>query len=226
MPRQSTRKQRPVSQRNLARDEVYRTLQTWIIEGRLQGGQIVRDQALAEELGTSRTPVREALRRLADEGLVEMAAQRWTRVVPVAPEAAGRLYPIVSVLESLAVLQLNRALSPAELDALHKANTALRVAIRARDPFAAVRADNDFHQVVVDAAGNPELARILTPLKTQLRRLELAHFREALLAVESAQAHADIVIALEDGATALAARLIADNWTTGTKRFAVRAENA
>jgi DNA-binding GntR family transcriptional regulator len=226
MPRKSTRTSTPATERNLARETAYRTLQTWIIEGKLQGGQIVRDQALAEELGTSRTPVREALRRLADEGLVEMAAQRWTRVIPVAPDAADKLYPIVSVLESLAVLQLNRALAAAELEGLRAANGALRAAIRARDPVAAVRADGDFHQILVDAVDNPELTRILAPLKTQLRRLELAHFREALLAVESAQAHDDIAIALEEGATALAARLIADNWTIGARRFTVRAEKA
>jgi DNA-binding GntR family transcriptional regulator len=212
--------------RELARETTYQTLQTWIVEGQLAGGEIVRDQDLATRLGVSRTPVREALRRLADEGLVEMAAQRWTRIVPVASEAANRLYPLISTLESLAALSAVGAPDPEQIAALRAANTALRTAIRVRDAFAAVRADDDFHRVIVDMARNDDLTRILAPLKVQLRRLELAHFREALLAVESAQAHDDIIAAIEEGAPALAARLIADNWTVGTRRFVARVEKA
>jgi DNA-binding GntR family transcriptional regulator len=216
----------PKTPRGLARETIYQTLQTWIVEGQLAGGEIVRDQDLAARLGVSRTPVREALRRLADEGLVEMAAQRWTRIVPVSSAAAERLYPIVSALESLAVLSAAAAPDSGQLAALRSANATLRAAVRARDVFAAVRADDDFHRVIINGAGNDELTRLLTPLKVQLRRLELAHFREALLAVESAQAHDDIIAALEEGAIALAARLIADNWTIGARRYVVRVEKA
>ena len=65
------------------REEVYDTLLSWIMDGVLKPGEKILDKDLASHLGVSRTPVREALRRLEDKHLVESAANRWTRISPI-----------------------------------------------------------------------------------------------------------------------------------------------
>ena len=87
------------------REEVFNTLLTWIMEGELRPGEKILDKELAENMGVSRTPVREALRRLEDKGLVESSANRWTRVAQVSVKEPEMIYPIIWNLEELAVAQ-------------------------------------------------------------------------------------------------------------------------
>src|SRR5579864_5094934 len=88
--------------RTLARDEAYEKLREWIIAGTLHPGETLRDQEIAERLGVSRTPVREALRRLDDEGFVETALNRWTRVAPLDLKKALEIYSVIEALEVFA----------------------------------------------------------------------------------------------------------------------------
>ncbi|WP_022667480.1 GntR family transcriptional regulator [Desulfospira joergensenii] len=71
------------------REEVYKKLLTWIMEGVLKPGEKIVDKELALHMGVSRTPVREAIRRLEDQDLVESAANRWTRISKIPPPGAG-----------------------------------------------------------------------------------------------------------------------------------------
>lgn len=74
------------------RDEVYRTLRNWIITGKLKPETKLKDKDLSETLGISRTPIREALLRLEDDGLVITKANRWTLVAPIELKEAENLY--------------------------------------------------------------------------------------------------------------------------------------
>src|SRR5260221_10660454 len=89
-----------ISIRENARDAVYARLREWILRGPLEPGEIIRDADIAQALGVSRTPVREALLRLEGDGLVETAPARWTRVAPLRLDQAANLYELVSVLDS------------------------------------------------------------------------------------------------------------------------------
>lgn len=84
------------------RDEVYLTLKKAIVTLELQPEQRLNDKELAEEFGISRTPVREALKRLEDEGLVESIPGSVTRVAPLNIEEAKHAFTVVAVLHSLA----------------------------------------------------------------------------------------------------------------------------
>src|SRR5262249_2190933 len=89
--------------RTLAREEAYFKLRQWIIDGTLQPGEVLRDQEIASLVGVSRTPVREALRRLEDENLVETALNRWTRVAPLDFTKIAESYAIIEALEVMAL---------------------------------------------------------------------------------------------------------------------------
>lgn len=207
--------------RSLAREEVYEQVRNWIVEGVLKPGEMVRDMELAESLGVSRTPVREALRRLEDEGLIETAKHKWTRVALLDPQQADELYGIVQRLEAYALELAQPKLTQADFTILEAINAKLSEAIERHDAKAALEADNAFHQVWIDRSGNQELAQILADLKVKLRRLELAHF-DSKDAVESVEEHSFIIQSLRAGNSSKALRAIQSNWEGATDRFAQR----
>jgi DNA-binding GntR family transcriptional regulator len=166
--------------RTLARDEAYEKLRGWIVQGTLRPEEVLRDQEIAHSLGVSRTPVREALRRLEDEGLVETALNRWTRVAPLDVRKSIEIY---SIIEALEVLALESAqLTPQHLSDMSLANEAMRKAIQRKDATAALRADEIFHGVWIGHSGNGELWLLLGHLKAKVRRVELAYWDRAVQA--------------------------------------------
>src|SRR5438067_10360445 len=110
--------------RSLARDEAYERIRDWIIDGTLRPDEILRDHDIAQSLGVSRTPVREALRRLEDEGFVETALNRWTRVAPLDLLKAIETYSVIAALEASALESAQ--LNPQDLDRMTEANAAMR----------------------------------------------------------------------------------------------------
>lgn len=207
-------------ERRLLREQVYATLREWIIEGTLQPGEQLRDYELAGRLRVSRTPVREALRRLEDEGLVQAAAQRWTRVAPLDPAEAQRLYPIIWTLEGLAVRLALPTLAAGDIAAMKEANRRLAEALAQGDAVAASAADRDFHSTFVARAGNPELADILEGLKVKLRRLETAYFGSSLAGERSVSEHEEIIGAFDRRDAEAAVAAVVTNWQKSLERMA------
>ncbi|MDA0183615.1 GntR family transcriptional regulator, partial [Solirubrobacter phytolaccae] len=89
-------------ERDLLRDQAYVTIRDAIVDGTLAPGERLRDAELCAWLGLSRTPVREALNRLEQDGLVETEPQRFTRVTPLDRRAARDAFPVVAALHALA----------------------------------------------------------------------------------------------------------------------------
>jgi DNA-binding GntR family transcriptional regulator len=206
--------------RSTLSEEVHDTILGWIVDGELRPGEKIVDSELAERLGISRTPVREALRRLEDKGLIETAANRWTRVSLVSVGEVERTYPIIWGLEVLAMELALPRLGRADLDLLAEVNRELEAALAAKDPVRASQADARFHQIIIDASGNPELIGILANLKIKLRRLEVLHFEVSLVASESVHEHAELLTALGEGQGLEAAqRLIRKNWQSSLTRL-------
>jgi DNA-binding GntR family transcriptional regulator len=207
--------------RLLLRDEVYEALRERIVRGELRSGQRLRVRALAAELGVSRTPVREALRRLEDEGLIEASASRWTRVAPVDLEQAGRVYAVLTALERLAVF--SGPFEASEIALLRRANERLASAISAEDAHEAYLADRAFHDAIIRHAGNDELERIVVELRVKTRLVEHELFGGSSAAAASVNEHATILAALEVGDAERAASAIEANHQQGLARLAVSA---
>lgn len=213
----------PIS-RACLRDEVYETLLDWVVQGKLQPGEKIRDNELAAHLGVSRTPVREALRRLQDKALVEAAASRWTRVSAVTIEEAEQIYPIIISLEQLALELALPNLKRGVLRRMQAVNTQLENSLAAKNSLEASQADAKFHQVMVDAAGNAHLSEMLADLKLRHRRLEVIYFGGCLTATESVAEHARLVEALTVGEIAPAREFIKIHWQLALSRLRASAE--
>lgn len=205
--------------RTLARDDAYERLRQWIIDATLAPGEVLRDHDIAATLGVSRTPVREALRRLEDEGLVETALNRWTRVAAIDLTKVAEAYAIIEVLEVLALELAFTKLASDDLRRLTDANRAMQSAAQQQSPKLAVSADEDFHGIWIDRAGNGELRVLLGQLKMKLRRVELAYFDSASRAQQSFREHAALVKALKRRALPEACAALRRNWRSSLERL-------
>lgn len=199
--------------RALAREDVYRTIKQWIVDLQLAPGELIRDQELASSLGVSRTPVREALRRLEDEGLIVTHSHKWTKVAPSDLAEAEQLYPIVAALEATATELAQPLLTEADLKQLCAVNKEMAAAVAAQDVEQAVTQDEAFHRLIVQKSGNNEIAKLLAMLLPRIKRIELAHFGNRLIAEQSLSEHEAIVAALREGDGKLAAGMMKKNWT-------------
>ena len=211
-------KAKPIN-RSFMRDEVYNTLLSWIMEGELRPGEKLLDKELAENMGVSRTPVREALRRLEDKELVESSANRWTRVSEISIKEPETIYPIIWTLEELAVSQAVKHLTRKDFKKMEQANTAMGKALDEEDPVKASMADIQFHDVFIKRSGNHHLVTILRDLKIKFRRVEVTYFEGSACAKYSLDEHYRILAALESQDMVLAQSLIRANWQSSLKRL-------
>src|SRR6266571_3507843 len=124
------------------RERVYNLVQRAIVSGELHPGQRVRDLDLAAQLGVSRTPVREALQRLEDEGLVESFPGALTRVAPLDRATAADAFPVVAALHGLATRLATPILSREALARLRDINETFSRALAERNAVGALQADD------------------------------------------------------------------------------------
>jgi DNA-binding GntR family transcriptional regulator len=210
------------------RDRVYRALRDAVVSGVLAPGVRLRDQELATRLGVSRTPVREALQRLEDEGLVVTSPRASTAVTPLDARAAREAFPVVAALHALATRSGVPRLTPADLAAMRAANAELAMHIASLDPDAvlqAIGADDRFHGVVLAAADNREIVGALDRLMPKVRRLEFAQFG-SLAGRKSVRQHEAILAACERENADEAAALVEENWLSLGKLIAESLEQA
>ncbi|MCR6490014.1 GntR family transcriptional regulator [Amycolatopsis sp. OK19-0408] len=198
--------------RPLLRDEAYDRIRHAIVDGSLPPGTPLRDGDLADQLGLSKAPVREALRRLADDGLVDSKPQSYTRVSEVMSPDVIDARQLVRVLHEFAVREAVRRCRPADIAAMRAANDRFAKAIEARDIEAAVRADDELHDIPVRLAGNAAVAATLDRYTPLLRRLEHARF-SSTLAWNSVERHTRLIDALEARDTGTAVSVISTIWT-------------
>jgi len=135
-------------------DQVFNTLRDAIIDGRLESGQWLRQEALAQELGLSQMPVREALKRLVAEGLAERIPYRGVRVIEFGPEDIMDMVTLRLVLESLAVRYATPLITEEDLAGLRE-NLCRAAALTAPEQMGQRRKLNtEFHLTICRASGH------------------------------------------------------------------------
>ncbi len=190
---------------------MYTALLEAIVSGRLEPGLRIRDLEFAKQLGVSRTPVREAIQKLQDEGLVESSPGSSTRVTPLDPRSVREAFPVVASLHSLATRLGGGRLKSADIAELVSANRLLANAMSANDAVRATAADDQFHGVFLAAATNQELVTALSRLTPKVRRLEYMQFG-SLAGRRSVSQHKEIIEAIRQGDVRRAAALAEMNW--------------
>jgi DNA-binding GntR family transcriptional regulator len=182
----------PAIDRRLLRDDVYGRLRDAIVDGTFAPGEQLRDGELADWLGVSRTPVREALLRLAEAGLVVTLPGRSTTVSCLDMRAVRDARDVVAAMHELAVRESVGSLTEADLEAMREANRRFRAALEQGDMEAALRADDDLHGVPVTVAANRALSVVLEQFTPVLRRAERLRF-SSLDGCASAARHDELI---------------------------------
>ena len=164
---------------DLLRDQALRTIRAAIVLGDLEPGAVIKDAQLAGQLGLSVAPVRVALARLIDEGLVEAKPQSHTRVTPVDVRQVHDAAVVVRAMHELAVREAAAHLTPADVAVMRAANLRFAAAVAAKDTDAALAADDELHGVPVARCGNGAIAATIDRFTPAIRRLERQRFDTA-----------------------------------------------
>jgi len=180
-------------------DRVYAAIRDGILRGHPVAGEFVREEEVSRRLGVSRTPVREAMARLAREGFLEHVARRGYRVPSDSIEHLVQLYPIVCALELLAGESAFPRLTPADLARVREINQEGLLAVERRDWQAAVEWNNRFHHALCEQCGNDRLCTLLDELRAQVLRLELWSVDHPGDVNDAMHQHEEIIEAIEQG---------------------------
>lgn len=167
----------PLERRSMS-DEAYTRLQDAIINGELLPGERLRDYELAERLGTSKTPIRHALDRLADHGLVEMQRNRYTRVAPIDLEQVRNAVDLFGDVWIGSVRHVMPRLQDDDIAALSALSDEMSSSVSSRDVAAFGIAMRGIATAFARIEGNVTRATIIERLGPQIRRFA-QHAREA-----------------------------------------------
>ncbi len=180
------------------RDVVFHTLRQAILRGELKPGERLMEIHLAQKLGVSRTPVREAIRKLELEGLVRMIPRKGAVVAEITISDLEDVLEVRMALEELAVKLACRMLTPEQLDEIGGLADEFEQTLYGEDVGACAQADMRFHEAIYAATGNGRLVQILNNLREQMYRYRMEYLKDRDAHQQLVQEHAEILEALAD----------------------------
>lgn len=178
----------------------YRTMRRQILDNHWSQGFQATEQDVAAFLEMSRTPVREAMMRLQQDGLVSVVPRHGMRVLPVSPTDMAEIYQILTSLESTAAdLAAKRGLTADQLAGLERATAEMEAALARDDLDGWVKADEDFHLQLLDLGGNEKLKAVVLNFWDRAHRARMSTLKLRPKPTRSTCEHADLVEALRRG---------------------------
>ncbi|AFC29250.1 GntR family transcriptional regulator [Paenibacillus mucilaginosus 3016] len=188
---------------------VYEAIRDDIVSLRLVPGSMIYENELVEELGISRTPIREAIRLLVSEGLLEVLPQRGTRIARISLRKVAEARFIRGQLELGAFRLAARLWHPGEHGGVKAEAEELlakqREAAEAGDAARFLQLDEAFHQAVIGVNGNATLQQVITQMRGHLNRLRCLALRQYHYMPQMIEEHQGLLEAVEQGNEALAA---------------------
>jgi len=188
-------------QRSLT-DVAYDHLKQEIVSGHIPAGGMVDAKEVASDLGVSRTPVREAILRLANEDIIEVTSRRGIRVLPLSVDDLTSIYQVITALEVEAVFLLSKSDGrSAGVDALRAATSEMEDAVRRQDGEAWNLADERFHRAILESCGNPRLSEAGCNFRDMAQRAHFVALRLVPLPqkTRSNEAHSELIGKIELG---------------------------
>ena len=183
------------------REVVSDTLRQAIRDGALKPGERLMEIPLAEELGVSRTPIREAIRKLEQEGFVVMIPRRGTYVADISLKDISQVFEIRSALEELAAALAAERITDEEIEALERMLVEIGNYIETKDMDKIVETDVAFHEVLYKASRNERLVEIIHNLREQTLRFRTVSMNQPGRLAKTREEHRLLVeaIANRDG---------------------------
>lgn len=179
------------------RDVVFNTLRRAILRGELKPGERLMEIQLANKLGVSRTPIREAIRKLELEGLVLMIPRKGAEVAEITEKNLRDVLEVRCALEELAVQLACDRIDGSGLKELHEAADRFRNILDSDDITQIAQADEAFHDVIFTATGNQRLIQLLNNLREQMYRYRIEYLKKKECYPQLLDEHESIIHAIE-----------------------------
>ena len=179
------------------RDVVFQTLRQAILRGELKPGERLMEIHLAQKLGVSRTPVREAIRKLELEGLVLMIPRKGAVVAEITISDLEDVLEVRMALEELAMKHACRRITKEQLDGLEQLAAVFSESLNGDDVGACAQADMLFHDAIYEATGNNRLIQILNNLREQMYRYRMEYLKDRHSHAQLLKEHEEILNALK-----------------------------
>lgn len=160
------------------RDVVFNTLREAILKGELVPGERLMENALADRMGVSRTPIREAIRKLELEGLVTMIPRKGAEVAKITEKDIRDLLEVRATLEALAVRLACEKMTQETIDKLIFLKNEFVRAAKIKDVDLIIHKDIEFHDAIFAATGNDKLIQIVSNLREQIYRFRVKYIQE------------------------------------------------
>ncbi len=160
------------------RDVVFNTLRNAILKGELEPGEKLMEKKLSEKLGVSRTPIREAIRKLELEGLVVMTPRKSAEVASITEEDLTDVLEVRRVLETLAIDLACKNITNEILSELEANLVRFNAAVKKNDITEIATTDVEFHEAIYKSTGNRRLIQILNNLREQMYRYRLEYIKD------------------------------------------------
>ena len=189
------------------RDVVFHTLRRAIMQGDLKPGERLMEIKLANRLGVSRTPIREAIRMLELEGLVTMIPRKGAQVAEITEKDLKDVLEVRIGLEELAVKFVCQRINRQQLEELHRAARSFEEAVRSEDLTRLAEADVNFHDLIYKATGNERLVQLLNNIREQMYRYRVEYLKDEEIRSSLIQEHNQLWEALKDRDEKKAARI-------------------
>lgn len=180
------------------RETVFEILRKAIIDGTLKPSQHLMEVQIAEQLGVSRTPVREAIRKLENEGFVTMVPKKGAYVTPFSTDDLSEMMEIRSALEALAAKLAANNASPEQIEELKHSNELFEKAIEINQLDSIINTDVIFHEALYSASGNSKLKTLVHLLQDQMTRLRVVYVNCIEDKTDLVEHHKRIIKAIEE----------------------------
>ena len=171
------------------RDVVFNTLRQAILTGELKPGERLMEVHLANRLGVSRTPIREAIRKLELEGLVTMIPRRGAEVAQITEKSMSDVLEVRRAMDALCVELACERISDEELKSLKTACDHFEKAVRSKDAKKIAQADVALHDIIVKATGNSRLIQLINNLSEQMYRYRYEYIKDSSQHVRLIEEH-------------------------------------
>ena len=190
------------------RDVVFNTLRQAILRGELKPGERLMEIQLANKLGVSRTPVREAIRKLELEGLVLMIPRKGAEVADISEKSLKDVLEVREALEELAARLACDKITKEGINRLKEAAQDSRSALKSNDITQMAEADVRFHDVICNATENQKLGQLLNNLREQMYRYRIEYLKDQHVYEKLLSEHEEIIRHIEKGEKDEAARVV------------------
>lgn len=180
------------------RDVVFNTLRKAILRGELKPGERLMEIQLANKLGVSRTPIREAIRKLELEGLVLMIPRKGAEVAQITEKNMQDVLEVRKALEELSVQLACERITPEQVEEMKMAAEDFRKVLKSGDVTKIAEADVKFHDIIFAATNNQRLITLLNNLREQMYRFRVEYLKQKECYLQLLEEH-DKLIALISG---------------------------